>query len=145
LIYEKQAGLRPTIYPASTGAACCNIKAAFRYNHYPPRRQPASGNPKKHGKAIAIDAAMLFNLYEKMSKYNGKTNSIAWHGVFSNYMSCHRMAAWNNTTCIPNENIDPANPVLFSTNTKTDFFMANPGTDRIKAGLPDTNTRQAYC
>jgi hypothetical protein len=75
---------------------------------------------------IAYNPYLETNLYGKVSMYNGTTDSIAWYGVFSNCMSCHRMAAWGNATYIPNGNIDPANPLLFSTNTKTDFLWSIP-------------------
>jgi hypothetical protein len=75
---------------------------------------------------VAFNPYLETNLIGKVSTYNGTADSVTWYGVFSNCMSCHRMAAWQNSTYIPNGNIDPSDSLLFSNNTKTDFLWSIP-------------------
>jgi hypothetical protein len=107
--------------PSSIKAPWNNYNMNTAYYMVSPPGTLQGGEP-----LIAYNPYLETNLFGKVSTYNGTTDSIAWYGVFSNCMSCHRMAAWGNTTYIPNGNIDPANPLLFSTNTKTDFLWSIP-------------------
>jgi hypothetical protein len=107
--------------PASIKAPWDNYNMNTAYYMVSPPGTLQGGEP-----LIAFNPYLETNLYGKVSTYNGTTDSIAWYGVFSNCMSCHRMAAWGNTTYIPNGNINPANPLLFSNNTKTDFLWSIP-------------------
>lgn len=76
---------------------------------------------------ISFNPYLETNLIGTLSKQVGfRDSTITWYGVFSNCMSCHRMAAWGPSTYIPNGNIDPADSVLFSNNTKTDFLWSIP-------------------
>lgn len=75
---------------------------------------------------VTFNPYLETNLIGKVSTYNGTTDSVTWYGVFSNCMSCHRMAAWEISTYIPNGNIDAADSILFSANTKTDFLWSIP-------------------
>lgn len=75
---------------------------------------------------ISFNPYLETNLIGTLSSEVGSKDTITWYGAFSNCMSCHRMAAWGPSTYIPNGNIDAANPVLFSNNTKTDFLWSIP-------------------
>jgi hypothetical protein len=75
---------------------------------------------------ISFNPYLETNLVGTLSSEVGSKDTITWYGVFSNCMSCHRMAAWGPSTYIPNGNIDPADSVLFSNNTKTDFLWSIP-------------------
>ena len=53
-----------------------------------------------------------------------KPKKIAWTGVHSNCMSCHRMAGYNTLGYQPDGFISPANSALFGKGTKTDFWWS---------------------
>jgi hypothetical protein len=84
------------------------------------------GTPQAGEPLISFNPYLETNLIGTLSSEVGYKDSITWYGAFSNCMSCHRMAAWEQSTYIPSGNIDPANPVLFSINTKTDFLWSIP-------------------
>ncbi len=52
--------------------------------------------------------------------------TIAWTGVHTNCMSCHRMAGYNTQGYQPDGLILPANKALFGKGTKTDFLWSIP-------------------
>jgi hypothetical protein len=107
--------------PASIKAPWNNYNMNTAYYMVSPPGMPHAGEP-----LISFNPYLETNLIGKLSSEVGSKDSITWYGAFSNCMSCHRMAAWGPSTYIPNGNIDPANPVLFSNNTKTDFLWSIP-------------------
>ncbi len=66
------------------------------------------------------------NLFGTLTSQVGSKDTIHWYGVFSNCMSCHRMAAWPNNDYVPNGYINAADSVQFSGKTKTDFLWSIP-------------------
>jgi hypothetical protein len=96
-----------------------NMRTAY-YMVAPPGTKHA-GEP-----LISFNPYLETNLIGTVSSEVGSKDTITWYGVFSNCMSCHRMAAWGTTTYISDGFIDPADSVLFSTNTKTDFLWSIP-------------------
>lgn len=52
------------------------------------------------------------------------TDSIHWTGVFSNCMSCHRLAAYPTNQYAPDGFIDKGNAYLFGGKTKVDFLWS---------------------
>lgn len=75
---------------------------------------------------VCFNPYLETNLFGTLRGDVGSRDSINWYGVFSNCMSCHRMAAWEVSNYIPNGYINPADSVLFSKNTKTDFLWSIP-------------------
>jgi hypothetical protein len=107
--------------PASIKAPWNNYNMNTAYYMVSPPGMLQAGEP-----LISFNPYLETNLIGKLSSEVGSKDSITWYGAFSNCMSCHRMAAWGPSTYIPNGNIDPANPVLFAKNTKTDFLWSIP-------------------
>jgi hypothetical protein len=107
--------------PASVKAPWSNYNMNTAYYMVSPPGTLHAGEP-----LISFNPYLETNLFGKLSSEVGSRDSISWYGVFSNCMSCHRMAAWKNSTYIPNGNIDPSDPVIFSNNTKTDFLWSIP-------------------
>ena len=75
---------------------------------------------------VTFNPYLETNLFGVLKGDVSSRDSIHWYGVFSNCMSCHRMAAWEISNYVPNGNIDPADSILFSKNTKTDFLWSIP-------------------
>lgn len=96
-----------------------NMRTAY-YMVAPPGTKHA-GEP-----LISFNPYLETNLIGTVSSEVRSKDTITWYGVFSNCMSCHRMAAWGTSTYISDGFIDPADSVLFSTNTKTDFLWSIP-------------------
>jgi hypothetical protein len=107
--------------PASIKAPWNHYNMNTAYYMVSPPGTPQGGEP-----LVAFNPYLETNLIGKVSTYNGTADSVTWYGVFSNCMSCHRMAAWENSTYIPNGQIDPSDPRLFGNNTKTDFLWSIP-------------------
>jgi hypothetical protein len=107
--------------PASIASPWNNYNMNTAYYMVSPPGKLQSGTP-----LISFNPYLETNLIGTLSSEVGSKDTITWYGAFSNCMSCHRMAAWEQSTYIPNGNIDPANPVLFSNNTKTDFLWSIP-------------------
>ncbi len=107
--------------PASIKAPWNNYNMNTAYYMVSPPNQLQGGTP-----LISFNPYLETNLIGTLKNEVGAKDSITWYGDFSNCMSCHRMAAWQNSAYIPNGNIDPADPVLFSANTKTDFLWSIP-------------------
>jgi hypothetical protein len=107
--------------PASIPSPWNNYNMNTAYYMVSPPGKLQGGTP-----LISFNPYLETNLVGTLKTEVGAKDSITWYGDFSNCMSCHRMAAWQNSTYIPNGNIDPADPVLFSQNTKTDFLWSIP-------------------
>ena len=107
--------------PASIPAPWNNYNMRTAYSMVYPPGTPQGGEPN-----ICFNPYLETNLFGTLTKEVGSRDTISWYGVFSNCMSCHRMAAWQNSTYIPDGFIDPGNATLFSTNTKTDFLWSIP-------------------
>jgi hypothetical protein len=96
-----------------------NMRTAY-YMVAPPGTKHA-GEP-----LISFNPYLETNLIGTLTHEVESKDTITWYGVFSNCMSCHRMAAWGPSTYISDGFIDPSSPVLFSNNTKTDFLWSIP-------------------
>ena len=126
--------------PATIQSPWNNYNMNTAYYMVSPPGTPQAGEP-----LISFNPYLETNLIGKLSSEVGSKDSITWYGAFSNCMSCHRMAAWQQSTYIPSGNIDPANPVLFSINTKTDFLWSIPTRAQsvaIKGALKDTGGKK---
>lgn len=109
--------------PASIPAPWNNYNMNTAYYMVSPPGQLQDGEP-----LITFNPYLETNLFGTLRKdvgLQGK-DSVNWYGVFTNCMSCHRMAAWKVSNYIPNGEINPADPILFSINTKTDFLWSIP-------------------
>jgi hypothetical protein len=96
-----------------------NMRTAYYMTAPGTTTQPGEPN-------IQFNPYLETNLFGTLSSEVGSLDTIQWYGVFSNCMSCHRMASWNNNVYIPNGYINGANPVLFDNKTKTDFLWSIP-------------------
>ncbi len=75
---------------------------------------------------ISFNPYLETNLKGKVPLNNKENDSIIWYGVFSNCMSCHRIAAYPSSNYVPDGFINSADPLKFSKNTKTDFLWSIP-------------------
>lgn len=107
--------------PATLKSPWNNYNMNLAYYMVSPPGTPKGGEP-----VVTFNPYLETNLFGVLKADVSSRDSIHWYGVFSNCMSCHRMAAWEISNYIPNGNIDPADPVLFSKNTKTDFLWSIP-------------------
>jgi hypothetical protein len=107
--------------PASIKSPWNNYNMNTAYYMVSPPNTLQGGEP-----LIAFNPYLETNLIDSVSTDVRSKKKIIWYGVFSNCMSCHRMAAWKNSNYIPSGNIDPADTLLFSRNTKTDFLWSIP-------------------
>jgi hypothetical protein len=96
-----------------------NMRTAY-YMVSPPNAR-RNGEPN-----VQFNPYLETNLSGELSKEVGSKGVITWYGAYSNCMSCHRLAAWKNSTYIPNGFVDAADTVLFQKNTKTDFLWSIP-------------------
>jgi len=83
------------------------------------------------GTAVSGQPLVVYNPYLETNLTgtvpNGRGDSTTtWFGVFSNCMSCHRMAAWPNNDYVPGGFIGAGDPKFFQNNLKTDFLWSIP-------------------
>lgn len=107
--------------PASIKTPWNNYNMRTAYYMVSPANATTNGEPN-----IQYNPYLETNLYGKLSTQVGSKDSISWYGVFSNCMSCHRAAAWNSPTYIPNGYVDAGDSTLFKKYTKTDFLWSIP-------------------
>lgn len=105
--------------PATIGSPWSNYNMRTAYYMVAPPGTEQGGEP-----LISYNPYLETNLSGKTPTALG--DSVQWYGVFSNCMSCHRMAAYPGSFYIPNGFINPADPFRFSKNTKTDFLWSIP-------------------
>lgn len=105
--------------PATIGSPWSNYNMRTAYYMVAPPNTEQGGEP-----LISFNPYLETNLSGKVPTVLG--DSVQWYGVFSNCMSCHRMAAFPNSFYTPNGYINPADPFRFSKNTKTDFLWSIP-------------------
>ena len=87
----------------------------------------APANARTGGQPLTVFNPYLeTNLTGKVANYAGSKDSTQWFGVFSNCMSCHRMAAWGKSQYTSSGYIDPGDPAYFTGNLKTDFLWSIP-------------------
>ena len=92
-----------------------NMNAAY-YMVTPPGRR--GGTPH-----VVYNPYLETNLYGKVPNPAGG-DSIAWTGVTSNCMSCHRVASWPGQIYYPNGQIAPGDSAIFGGLTKLDFLWS---------------------
>ncbi len=107
--------------PSAIGGPWDNYNMRTAYYMVAPANTEHGGEP-----LISYNPYLETNLSGTVAMENIADSSIAWFGVFSNCMSCHRMAAYPNSNYVPNGYIDPADSFKFSANTKTDFLWSIP-------------------
>ncbi|MCC3155955.1 hypothetical protein LJ737_01815 [Hymenobacter sp. 15J16-1T3B] len=73
---------------------------------------------------IVFNPYLETNLTGKVANGAGSKDSTQWYGVFSNCMSCHRLAAWPLGQYTSSGYIDPGDPAFFTGNLKTDFLWS---------------------
>lgn len=105
--------------PPSIAAPWSNYNMRTAYYMVAPPGTEQGGEP-----LISYNPYLETNLSGKTPTALG--DSVQWYGVFSNCMSCHRMAAYPHSFYAPNGYINPADPFRFSKNTKTDFLWSIP-------------------
>lgn len=105
--------------PATIGSPWSNYNMRTAYYMVAPPGTEQGGEP-----LISYNPYLETNLSGKTPTALG--DSVQWYGVFSNCMSCHRMAAYPGSFYTPNGFINPADPFRFSKNTKTDFLWSIP-------------------
>lgn len=105
--------------PATIESPWSNYNMRTAYYMVAPPGTEQGGEP-----LISYNPYLETNLTGKTPTALG--DSVKWYGVFSNCMSCHRMAAFPNSFYAPNGFINPADPFRFSKNTKTDFLWSIP-------------------
>lgn len=98
-----------------------NYNMRTAYYMVAPANTPFGGEP-----LISYNPYLETNLSGTVPMENIADSSIRWYGVFSNCMSCHRMAAYPSSNYVPDGYIDPADSFKFSANTKTDFLWSIP-------------------
>jgi hypothetical protein len=107
--------------PSSITTPWNNYNMRTAYYMVSPANQANGGEPN-----IQFNPYLETNLLGKVSGAPASKDSISWYGVFSNCMSCHRAAAWNSPTYIPNGYVNAADTLLFKNYTKTDFLWSIP-------------------
>ena len=113
--------------PATIKSPWNNYQMNTAYQMVTPAHSKRAGKPR-----------VAYNPYLETSLRNGPGTSCVnttWYGVSSNCMSCHRMAAWKDTTVnrsesftnppyMPATYVDKGNPACFAGYTKTDFLWS---------------------
>lgn len=107
--------------PASIQRPWNNYNMRTAYYMTAPGTVAQPGEPN-----IQFNPYLETNLFGTLTSQVGSKDTIHWYGVFSNCMSCHRMAAWPNNDYIPDGYINAADSVQFSGKTKTDFLWSIP-------------------
>jgi hypothetical protein len=107
--------------PASIQSPWNNYNMRVAYYMVSPANARTNGEPN-----VQFNPYLETNLFGKVLDKSISNDSIAWYGVFSNCMSCHRMAAWPNNQYVPAGYIDASRPSLFKNLTKTDFLWSIP-------------------
>jgi len=107
--------------PASISAPWSNYNMRTAYYMVAPPGTKQGGVP-----LISFNPYLETNLSGKVPYETIPGDSIMWYGVFTNCMSCHRMAAYPKSYYMPDGFIDPADSIKFSKNTKTDFLWSIP-------------------
>lgn len=113
--------------PKSIKKPWSNYNMRTAYYMTAPGTQQQPGEPN-----IQFNPYLETNLFGTLTREVGSKDTIRWFGVFSNCMSCHRMAAFGPSTYIPNGYINAADTALFKANTKTDFLWSIPTRATIK-------------
>ncbi|MDQ2772762.1 MAG: hypothetical protein M3Y54_19945 [Bacteroidota bacterium] len=102
-----------------------SLPAPFRnYNMLAAYYMVAPANTRTGGQPLIV-----FNPYleTNLTGYLKRgQDSTQWFGVFSNCMSCHRMAAWPNNQYTSGGYVDPGDPDFFTGKLKTDFLWSIP-------------------
>jgi hypothetical protein len=107
--------------PATIQSPWNNYSMRTAYYMVSPANAKTKGEPN-----VQFNPYLETNLFGKVLDKSISNDSIAWYGVFSNCMSCHRMAASPNNQYIPAGYIDASSPSLFKDVTKTDFLWSIP-------------------
>ncbi len=107
--------------PATLPAPWSNYNMTTAYYMVAPSSAPNSGEP-----LISYNPYLETNLSGTLTAAVGSKTPIQWYGVFSNCMSCHRGAAWDHSTYVPNGFVDIRDSILFHNKTKTDFLWSIP-------------------
>jgi len=105
-----------------------SIKAPWNnYNMRTAYYMVSPANAKTNGEAnVQFNPYLETNLFGYVHNNNLPVDSTAWYGVFSNCISCHRMASWPGNQYIPAGYIDGGDTSLFEKLTKTDFLWSIP-------------------
>jgi hypothetical protein len=107
--------------PASIKAPWNNYNMRTAYYMVSPANAKTNGEPN-----VQFNPYLETNLRDTLPVPGSKKDSVIWYGVFSNCMSCHRMAAWPGNQYIPAGYIDGGDTSLFKKLTKTDFLWSIP-------------------
>lgn len=107
--------------PATITSPWSNYNMRTAYYMVAPMNTVQGGEP-----LISFNPYLETNLRGKVPRNNMANDSTEWFGVFSNCMSCHRMAAYPKSDYVPNGFVNAADSLKFSKNTKTDFLWSIP-------------------
>ncbi len=107
--------------PSQIGSPWRNYNMRTAYYMVSPPYTRKGGEP-----LISYNPYLETNLSGKVNSRTTPGQKIQWYGVFSNCMSCHRIANYPGSEYVPDGYIDPADTALFTGNSKTDFLWSVP-------------------
>ena len=111
--------------PRTLPAPWSNYNMNTAYYMVTPSTAQNGGEP-----LISYNPYLETNLSGTLTHEVGAAKPIQWYGVFSNCMSCHRGAAWQHSTYVPNGFVNAGDSVLFKNKAKTDFLWSIPSRAR---------------